>query len=164
MGATAITLGKGIQAIWSPWSAVEPAFQGTVVSEPLSLSPQGASEYLSLSKPTIYRLLAAGTIKGKRAGTRTMIDGASLRAYVASLPDYVPGAAIPCAPHLQKPRKRAGTIFRGQIPRRIVSHRLSDRKIRDRLEQKKTPGSFLPGALLETCQTLGIRSFAERER
>jgi excisionase family DNA binding protein len=76
------------------------------LAEPLLLSPQGAADYLSLSKPTIYRLLAAGTITGKRAGARTLIDGASLRAYIASLPAYTPGAAIPCAPHLARPKKR----------------------------------------------------------
>jgi len=73
------------------------------MSEPLSLSPQGAAEYLSLSKPTIYRLLAAGVLTGKRAGTRTLIDGRSVRAYYASLPDYVPGIATPNAP---APRKK----------------------------------------------------------
>jgi excisionase family DNA binding protein len=74
-------------------------------AEPLSLSPQGASEYLSLSKPTLYRLLAAGTIKGKRSGTRTMIDGASVRAYYKSLPDFVSGTPAPNAPRLQRPTK-----------------------------------------------------------
>jgi hypothetical protein len=29
---------------------------------------------------------------------------------------------------------------------------------------QKTPGSFLPEVLLESCQTIGIRSYAERER
>jgi excisionase family DNA binding protein len=76
------------------------------MSDPLSLSPEGASEYLSLSKPTIYRLLAAGTIKGKRSGARTLIDGASVRAYYKSLPDYAAGNAIPNAPHVTKPRKK----------------------------------------------------------
>jgi excisionase family DNA binding protein len=68
------------------------------VAEPLSLSPEGAADYLSLSKPTVYRLLAAGTLKGKRCGARTLIDGPSLRAYDAALPDYAPGNAIPNAP------------------------------------------------------------------
>ncbi len=77
------------------------------MSEPLSLSPEGASEYLSLSKPTIYRLLAAGTLKGKRSGTRTLIDGNSVRTYYRSLPDYVPGNAIPNAPQSARPRRRA---------------------------------------------------------
>ena len=77
-----------------------------MTSEPLSLSPEGAADYLSLSKPTIYRLLAAGTLAGKRAGTRTLIDGKSVRAYYASLPDFVPGAPIPNAPQVTKPFRR----------------------------------------------------------
>jgi excisionase family DNA binding protein len=77
------------------------------MSEPLSLSPQGAAEYLSLSKPTIYRLLAAGTLTGKRAGTRTLIDGKSVRSYYASLPDYAAGNAIPNAPQTNRRRRRA---------------------------------------------------------
>jgi excisionase family DNA binding protein len=76
------------------------------MSEPLSLSPEGAAEYLSLSKPTIYRLLAAGTIKGKRSGTRTLIDGKSVRSYFTSLPDYVAGNAIANAPQTSKRKRR----------------------------------------------------------
>jgi excisionase family DNA binding protein len=76
------------------------------MSEPLSLSPEGAAEYLSLSKPTIYRLLAAGTITGKRAGARTLIDGKSVRAYFASLPDYAAGNAIANAPQCARPAPR----------------------------------------------------------
>jgi hypothetical protein len=30
--------------------------------------------------------------------------------------------------------------------------------------QEEPPGSFLPGVLLESCQTIGIRSYAEHER
>ncbi len=77
------------------------------MSDPLSLSPADAAGYLGLSKPTIYRLLAAGTLKGKRCGTRTLIDGPSMRAYYAGLPDYVPGHAIPNAVGLRKPGRRA---------------------------------------------------------
>ena len=36
--------------------------------------------------------------------------------------------------------------------------------IREIIKAKKTPGSFLPGVLLEICQTIEIRSYAERER
>ena len=74
------------------------------MSDPLSLSPQEAADYIGLSKPTIYRLLAARTIKGKRCGTRTLIDGPSLRAYYAGLPDYAPGNAIPNAPSGHAPK------------------------------------------------------------
>jgi hypothetical protein len=34
----------------------------------------------------------------------------------------------------------------------------------DAAKQRKTPGSFLPGVLFESYQTIGIRSYAERER
>ncbi len=86
------------------------------VAEPMSLSPEGAADYLSLSKPTIYRLLAAGSLKGKRAGTRTMIDGASLRAYYKSLPDYAAANAIANAPQMMtiaQNRKRRHQTRRG---------------------------------------------------
>ena len=78
------------------------------MSEPLSLSPQEAAEYIGLSKRQIYNLLSDGTIKGKRSGARTLINGPSLRAYYASLPDYVAGASMPNAPHVigGKRRKR----------------------------------------------------------
>jgi len=77
------------------------------MSEPLSLSPQEAAEYIGLSKRQIYNLLSDGTIKGKRSGARTLIHGPSLRAYYAGLPDYVPGASMPNAPHLARRRRKA---------------------------------------------------------
>jgi excisionase family DNA binding protein len=76
------------------------------MSEPLSLSPEGAAEYLSLSKPTIYRLLAAGTITGKRAGARTLVCGKSVRSYYTSLPDFVSGTPAPNAPQSTPARRR----------------------------------------------------------
>jgi excisionase family DNA binding protein len=78
------------------------------MSEPLSLSPQAAAEYVGLSKRQIYNLLSDGTITGKRSGARTLIHGPSLRTYYAGLPDYVPGASMPNAPHVTggKHRKR----------------------------------------------------------
>jgi excisionase family DNA binding protein len=68
--------------------------------EPLSLSPQDASEYVGLSKRQIYNLLSDGIITGKRSGARTLIHGPSLRAYYAALPDFVSGASMPNAPHV----------------------------------------------------------------
>ena len=76
------------------------------MSEPLSLSPADAAEHLGISKRQIYNLLAAGTIKGKRSGARTLIHGPSLRAYYAALPDYVPGASMPNAPHVISGKRR----------------------------------------------------------
>jgi excisionase family DNA binding protein len=76
------------------------------MSEPLSLSPQDAAAYVGLSKRQIYNLLSDGTITGKRSGARTLINGPSLRAYYASLPDYVPGASMPNAPHVTGQRRK----------------------------------------------------------
>lgn len=64
--------------------------------EPISLSPESAAAYVGLSKRTIYQLLEDGAITARRSGSRTLIDGDSLRAYFRSLPNYLPGAAIPC--------------------------------------------------------------------
>ena len=79
------------------------------MSEPLSLSPADAAEHLGISKRQIYNLLTAGTIKGKRSGARTLIHGPSLRAYYAALPDYVPGASMPNAPHVTGGKRRRAT-------------------------------------------------------
>ncbi len=73
--------------------------------EPLSLSPKGAAAYAGYSVRTIYRLLNAGAITGCRDGARTLIDGASIRAYRTTLPAYVPGASIPNAAHITSARK-----------------------------------------------------------
>lgn len=80
------------------------------VTDPLSLSPEDTADYLGLSKPTVYRLLAAGTIKGKRSGSRTLIDGKSVRAYYASLPDFVSGTPITNAPQMAAPRRRRKAV------------------------------------------------------
>jgi excisionase family DNA binding protein len=76
--------------------------------EPLSLSPEAAAAYVGLSRRTISRLLADNAITARRCGARTLIDCASLRAYVAALPAYVAGARIPNAPQLtRKPKRKA---------------------------------------------------------
>lgn len=80
--------------------------QSSPAFEPLSLSPSGAAAFTGYSLRTIYRLLAAGEITGRRDGARTLIDGASLRAHYAKLPPYVPGASIPNAPHVTGSRRR----------------------------------------------------------
>ena len=60
-------------------------------TEPLALSPAAAARFLGLSKRTIYNLLAAGTISARRAGKRTLIEVASLRKYLDSLPAFESG-------------------------------------------------------------------------
>jgi hypothetical protein len=76
--------------------------------EPIALSPSGAAAFTGYSLRSIYRMLAAGTITGRRDGARTLIDGASIRAYYASLPAYVPGVWVVNAPHVTSARRRRG--------------------------------------------------------
>jgi excisionase family DNA binding protein len=54
--------------------------------EPFALSPRDAADYLSVSKRTVSNLIAAGKIKARKSGTRTLVDVASLKTYYASLP------------------------------------------------------------------------------
>jgi excisionase family DNA binding protein len=54
--------------------------------QPLALSPVAAAQFLSISKRTLSRLVAAGKIAARKEGSRTLVDVASLKAYYASLP------------------------------------------------------------------------------
>jgi excisionase family DNA binding protein len=54
--------------------------------EPFALSPRDAADCLSVSKRTVSNLIAAGKIKARKSGTRTLVDVASLKTYYASLP------------------------------------------------------------------------------
>jgi len=61
--------------------------------EPLALSPRAAAAFLSISKRTLSRLIAARKIEARKDGPRTLVDVASLKAYYANLPkktDHVP--------------------------------------------------------------------------
>ena len=48
--------------------------------EPLTLSPREAAAFLSISKRSLSRLIRAGKIEARKAGTRTLVDVASLKA------------------------------------------------------------------------------------
>jgi excisionase family DNA binding protein len=75
--------------------------------EPVSLSPETAAQLSGVSVRSIYRLLESNAFKARRSGARTLIDHDSWRAYFLSLPDYIPGASMPNAPHvIGKPKKR----------------------------------------------------------
>jgi excisionase family DNA binding protein len=58
--------------------------------EPIALSPAAAADYLSISKRTLYNLIADGKLiarklpGGKHA--RLLVDVASIKAYYNSLP------------------------------------------------------------------------------
>ena len=52
------------------------------------MSPAEAARLLSCHRSQVYRLLSEGLITAKKMGRRTLIDVASLRAYVESLPTW----------------------------------------------------------------------------
>jgi len=51
-----------------------------------------AEHILSLSRPTIYRLLRDGKLTAVKCGSRTLIPAASIAAFVASLPSVADAA------------------------------------------------------------------------
>jgi excisionase family DNA binding protein len=74
--------------------------------EPLALSPRDAAAYLSVSKRTISRLIAAEKIVARKDGVRTLVDVQSLKDYYKSLPlktDHAPIAHVVPRSH-RKPR------------------------------------------------------------
>jgi excisionase family DNA binding protein len=86
--------------------AVKPSPSKSI--EPVSLSPETAAELSGVSVRSIYRLLGRKAITARRDGARTLIDYASWRTYFKSLPDYIPGASMPNAPHVTGTRKCRG--------------------------------------------------------
>ena len=48
--------------------------------EPLALSPREAAAFLSISKRSLSRLIRANKIEARKAGPRTLVDVASLKA------------------------------------------------------------------------------------
>jgi Helix-turn-helix domain len=53
---------------------------------PLALQPLAAAQFLSISKRSLSRLIAAGKIVARKEGSRTLVDVESLQAFYASLP------------------------------------------------------------------------------
>ena len=61
--------------------------------EPIALSPRDAAAFIGVSKRTLSRLIRANKIAARKAGPRTLVDVASLKAYYDSLPlktDHAP--------------------------------------------------------------------------
>ena len=61
--------------------------------EPLALSPRDAAAFLSISKRSLSRLIAARKIAALKDGVRTLVNVASIKAYYAALPlktDHAP--------------------------------------------------------------------------
>lgn len=57
--------------------------------EPLYTSVRGATEITGLSPVTIYRLIAAEKLMARKAGAKTLIEVASIKNYLGSLPRFV---------------------------------------------------------------------------
>ena len=54
--------------------------------EPLAYRIDDARHILGLGTTKLYALIGTGVLDARKAGTRTLITGESLRAYVAGLP------------------------------------------------------------------------------
>jgi len=63
-----------------------PMMHADLESTPLALSVPRAEEVSNLSRSTLYRMAAAGRLRMVKAGSRTLVDYASLRALLDSLP------------------------------------------------------------------------------
>ena len=61
--------------------------------EPITAPIPRASALTGLSRSTIYRAAADGRIILLKHGTRTLVDMQSARAYIASLPRFIPNRA-----------------------------------------------------------------------
>jgi hypothetical protein len=70
--------------------------------EPAALSPQGTADYLSISKRAVSILIADEVLIARKAGARTLVDFASVKAYYASLPRVTVHASIPNAPQVRQ--------------------------------------------------------------
>jgi hypothetical protein len=61
-------------------------FNALLQLQPLALPPLAAAQFLSISKRSLSRLIAAGKIVARKQGSRTLVDVESLRAYYERLP------------------------------------------------------------------------------
>jgi hypothetical protein len=77
---------------------------------PVLVSLGKAAELSGMSARTIRRRLAARAFTAVRSEGRTLINWPSFKAYLDTLPAYVPGAALPCAPHARKAAPRRGRL------------------------------------------------------
>jgi excisionase family DNA binding protein len=77
--------------------------------EPIGLSPRDAAAFLGISKRTMSRLISSRKITARKAGLRTLVDVASLKAYYESLPlktDHAPLVFVhPITGRRHRPRK-----------------------------------------------------------
>jgi excisionase family DNA binding protein len=77
--------------------------------EPLALSPRDAAAFISVSKRTLTRLIAAKKIEARKSDGRTLIDVASLKAYYDSLPKITRPTPLYCAIAKVRPKAKRKT-------------------------------------------------------
>jgi hypothetical protein len=81
---------------------LSPEAAALITAQAISLSPETAALLSGVSPRTIYRHLEDKLFTARRDGSRTLIDHASWRTYFLSLPEYIPGASMPNAPHVKR--------------------------------------------------------------
>ena len=57
--------------------------------EPLAYTLQDAERIIGIGRTKLYELISANVLDARKAGSRTLVTGESLRAYVAALPKAV---------------------------------------------------------------------------
>jgi excisionase family DNA binding protein len=62
------------------------------MQNPIAVTIPEAVKVSGMSRTSIYEALKRGSLTAKKAGRRTLICFADLQAYLASLPEYRPGA------------------------------------------------------------------------
>jgi len=77
--ATLLRLGEPLQTAKERWVQLTQL-------QPLALPPLAAAQFLSISKRSLSRLIAAGKIVARKEGTRTLVDVESLKGYYERLP------------------------------------------------------------------------------
>jgi len=70
-----------------------PRTTAELCAEPVAVPLPSATAVFGLSRSVIYRLAAAGHIRLMKSGRSTLVDAASARAYLASLPTLMPKIA-----------------------------------------------------------------------
>ena len=77
--------------------------------EPIALSPRETAAFIGVSKRTLSRLIRFEKIAARKAGLRTLVDVASLKAFYESLPlktDHAPIVFVhPIRSRRHRPRK-----------------------------------------------------------
>lgn len=62
------------------------------MEDPIAVTIPDAVKMSGMSRTSIYEALKRGDITARKAGRRTLISFADLKAYLASLPEYRAGA------------------------------------------------------------------------